>query len=218
MTAGAGESPGAHVPRIVVGITGASGAAYARRLVECLCAGGAHVHLVVTPFGRRLLNDELGIRDVSPRSLAGRDDAPITVYAYQDVGANIASGSFRTDGMIVCPCSSNTLGAIAAGLGDNVLDRAAAVTLKEGRRLIIVPREAPVSPIDLRNYLRLSRAGAIICPAAPGFYMLPRTIDDLVDFVVGKLLDLVGVPHALNTRWEQPHGRDTAPPPEGAPA
>jgi 4-hydroxy-3-polyprenylbenzoate decarboxylase len=103
--------------------------------------------------------------------------------------------------MIVCPCSSNTLAAIAAGLANNLLDRAAAVTLKEGRRLIVVPREMPMSRIDLQNALRLSEAGAIVCPASPGFYMLPETVNDLVDFVVGKLLDLMDLPHDLNTRW-----------------
>ena len=103
--------------------------------------------------------------------------------------------------MIICPCSSNTLAAVAAGLGDHVLNRAAAVTLKEARRLIVVPREMPASRIDLLNSLRLSEAGAIICPAAPGFYMLPKTVEDLVDFVAGKLLDLMDVPHQLNTRW-----------------
>ncbi|UCF34232.1 MAG: UbiX family flavin prenyltransferase [Phycisphaerales bacterium] len=187
--------------QIVVGVTGASGAVYARRLLQCLCEGGTHVHLVISPHGRQLLKDELGIIEPSVSALVGRDDASMTVYPYRDVGARIASGSFHTDGMIVCPCSSNTLGAIAAGLGNNLLDRAAAVTLKEARRLILVPREMPLSQIELRNALRLSEAGAIICPASPGFYMLPQSIDDLVDFVVGKLLDLVNVPHTLNTRW-----------------
>lgn len=187
--------------QIVVGVTGASGAPYARRLLECLVDGGAHVHLVVTPYGARLFADEMNINDISVRSLLGRPEAPMTIYPYRDVGAKIASGSFLTDGMIVCPCSSNTLCALAAGLGDNLLARAGAVTLKESRRLIVVPREMPMSQIELRAALTLSKAGAIICPAAPGFYMLPQTIDDLVDFVVGKLLDLVGVPHSLNTRW-----------------
>jgi 4-hydroxy-3-polyprenylbenzoate decarboxylase len=104
--------------------------------------------------------------------------------------------------MVICPCSSNTLAAIAAGLGENLLNRAAAVTLKEGRRLIVVPREMPMSRIDLLNALRLSEAGAVICPASPGFYMLPQTLSDLVDFVVGKLLDLLHVAHELGTRWE----------------
>lgn len=187
--------------QIVVGITGASGAAYARRLVQCLCEADVDIHLIVSPNGKRLLDDELGIREVDASSLGIADAARLTIHPYRDVGAKIASGSFKTNGMIICPCSSNTLGAIAAGLGDNVLNRAAAVTLKEARRLILVPREMPASRIDVLNFLRLSEAGAIICPASPGFYMLPKTIEDLVDFVVGKLLDLVDVPHRLNTRW-----------------
>jgi 4-hydroxy-3-polyprenylbenzoate decarboxylase len=103
--------------------------------------------------------------------------------------------------MIICPCSSHTLGAIAAGLGDNAIVRSAAVTLKEGRSLVLVHREMPITQIDLRNLLRLSKAGATICPASPGFYMVPRRIEDLIDFVVGKLLDLVRIPHELDTRW-----------------
>ena len=201
---------------IVVGITGASGAVYARRLIECLCDGGAEVHLIVTPLGQRLLRDELDMLAVSAKTLLGRETDRLTVYAYGDVGARPASGSFHTDGMIVCPCSSNTLASIAAGLADNLLDRAAAVTLKEARRLIVVPREMPMSRIDLLNALRLSEAGAIICPACPGFYMRPTKIDDLVDVVVGKLLDLVNVPHKLDTRWDpqvdpSPSSSDTAP-------
>ncbi len=186
---------------IVVGVTGASGAAYARRLIECLCAGGSDVHLIVTPHGKRLFAEELGLAEVSAQSLLGRECRGLTIHPYRDVGAVLASGGFPTDGMIVCPCSSNTLASISAGLAQNLLDRAAAITLKEGRRLVVVPREMPVSRIDLLNSLRLSEAGAIICPAAPGFYMLPKTIEDLVDFVVGKLLDLMEVPHELDTRW-----------------
>ena len=187
--------------QLVVGVTGASGAAYARRLVECLCGGGVQVHLIVTPLGRRLLRDELGIAEVSAPALLGHESDRITSYDYADVGAGLGSGSFRTEGMIVCPCSSNTLASIAAGLANNLLDRAAAVTLKEGRRLVLVPREMPMSRIDLLNAVRLSEAGAIICPASPGFYMKPTAVGDLVDFVVGKLLDLVDVPHRLDTRW-----------------
>jgi len=187
--------------RIVVGITGASGAAYARRLLECLCEVHVDVHLVISPNGKRLFHDELGLSDVSAAALLGRECDRVTVHPYRDVGATLASGSFPTDGMIVCPCSSHTLGAIAAGLGGNLLHRAAAVTLKEARRLILVPREMPLSRIDLLNALRLTEAGAIICPASPGFYMLPKSVADLVDFVVGKLLDLLAIPHRLNTRW-----------------
>ena len=193
--------PPSDAKQIIVGVTGASGAIYARRLIECLCDAGATVHLVVTPNGKRLLSDELGLAEVSVRTLLGRDCDRVIIHPYRDVGSVIGSGSFRTNGMIVCPCSGNTLAAIAAGLAGNLLDRAAAVTLKEGRRLILVPREMPMSRIELQNALRLSEAGAIICPASPGFYMLSTAIEDLVDFVVGKLLDLVDVAHQLNTRW-----------------
>ena len=187
--------------QIVVGVTGASGALYARRLLDCLDSIGVDVHLIVSPPGRRLFAEELAIEGFSVEAVLGRRAERITYYSYNDIGARIASGSFKTDGMIVCPCSSHSLGGIAAGLGDNLLFRTAAVTLKEARRLVLVPREMPISQIELRNALRLSEAGAIICPATPGFYMLPQTIGDLVDFVVGKLLDLLGLPHDLNTRW-----------------
>jgi len=187
--------------RIIVGVTGASGAVYARRLIDCLCRGGGDVHLIVSPYGKRLLREELQVAEVSAPALLGRRDDRLTIHPYDDMAAGPASGSFRTDGMIVCPCSSNTLASIAAGLAGNLLHRAAAVTLKESRRLIVVPREMPMSRIDLLNAVRLSEAGAIIYPASPGFYMQPASIADLVDFVVGKLLDLVGVSHDLNTRW-----------------
>ncbi len=187
--------------RIVVGVTGASGAVYARRLIECLRDARVDVHLIVTPNGRRLFRHELGIADVSGAALLGHNSERLSLYEYTDVGAKLSSGSFRTDGMIVCPCSSNTLASIATGLAGNLLDRAAAVTLKEARRLVIVPREMPVTRIDLLNALRLAEAGAIICPASPGFYMKPATIEDLVNYVVGKLLDLMDIPHKLNTRW-----------------
>lgn len=187
--------------QIVIGVTGASGAPYARRLIECLCDRGVDVHLIVTPMGERVLRDELNISTISAETLLKTKTRHLAIYAYEDVGAKLASGSFPADGMIVCPCSGNTLAAIAAGLARNLLDRAAAVTLKEGRRLILVPREMPAGRIDLLNALRVNEAGAIICPASPGFYMLPTSVDDLVDFVVGRLLDLIGVPHNLNTRW-----------------
>jgi 4-hydroxy-3-polyprenylbenzoate decarboxylase len=174
---------------------------YARRLIECLCIADVDVHLIVSPNGMRLLHDELGIADVSPTALVGSPCERLTIHPYRDVGSEPGSGSFPTDGMIVCPCSSNTMGAIAGGMADNLLHRAAAVTLKEARRLIVVPRETPISRIDLLNALRLTEAGAIICPASPGFYMMPTTIADLVDFLVGKLLDLMSIPHQLNTRW-----------------
>lgn len=186
---------------MVVGITGASGAPYAARLLRCLVDADVHVHLVVSPHGKRLLADELDLHDVSAEALTGSSTDRLTIHQYRNVGACIASGSYLTDGMIICPCSSNTLGAVAAGSADNLLHRAAAVTLKEVRRLVLVPREMPMNRIDLLNCLRLQMAGAIICPASPGFYMSPASVGDLVDFVVGKVLDLVHVPHRLNTRW-----------------
>jgi flavin prenyltransferase len=188
--------------QIVLGITGASGAPYARRLAQGILDAGAFLHLVVSPYGQRILADELGVRKLSAAEVAGQAAPQARLYAHRDAGAVLASGSFRTDGMVICPCSSNTLGAVAAGVADNLVTRAALVTLKEARRLILVPREMPLGQIELANMLRLSQAGTIICPACPGFYMLPQTVGDLVDFVVGRVLDLLGLPHALNTRWQ----------------
>ncbi|MAE67523.1 MAG: aromatic acid decarboxylase [Phycisphaeraceae bacterium] len=189
--------------RIVVGISGASGAVYARRTVELLVAAGVEVHLVVSPVGQRLVHDELGMEGVDLETFAGSPDgaARITLHNFRDVGSSIASGSFRHDGMIVVPCSSNSLSSVAHGAQQNLLHRAAAVTLKERRRLVLLHREMPLSAVDIRNMQLATEAGAIICPASPGFYMLPRTIDDLVDFVVARLLDLVGVDHDLAVRW-----------------
>ncbi len=187
--------------RIVVAITGASGAVYAVRLIDQLTLASVETHVVVSKWGRRLLADELDIEKIDAYAILGRDEPHLFLHSHQDVGDTLASGSFLTDGMIVCPCSSRTLGEMACGNGENLIARAAAVTIKESRRLIVVPREMPTGPIDLENMLRLSRAGVIICPANPGFYLRPKSIDDLVDFVVGKLLDLVGVSHDLATRW-----------------
>lgn len=189
--------------RVVVGISGASGAAYARRLVELLVKAGVEVHLVVSPLGQRLLHDELGMEGIDLAALAGRADHGITLHHYRDVGAAIASGSFKHDGMIVCPCSNNTLSAVAYGRSDNLLHRAANVTLKEHRRLVLCHREMPLSLVEIRAMAAAAEAGAIICPANPGFYMLPESIDQLVDFVAGRLLDLLDIPHALATRWTQ---------------
>jgi 4-hydroxy-3-polyprenylbenzoate decarboxylase len=187
--------------RIIVGVTGASGAVYPRRLIECLCAADTEVHLVVSPLGRRLFVDELAIHELNDRILLGRADDRLVLHPYKDVGDPLGSGSTPIDAMIICPCSGNTLAQVAAGFGDNLINRAAQVTLKERRQLVIVHREMPMSHLELQNCVRLSTAGAVICPAAPGFYMLPQTIEDLVDFVVGKVMDIVGVPHQLNTRW-----------------
>ncbi len=201
--------------RIVVAVTGASGAPYAQRLLQVLAAAGVDVHLIISPYGRRLFLDEMDIAEPTPESLIAPPFVKnVTLHPYRDVGDVLASGSYLTDGMIICPCSGNTLGEVAAGLGGNLIARAAAVHLKEARRLILVPREMPISPIELENMMRISRAGGIICPAAPGFYLRPRSIDDLIDFVVGKLCDLVGVRHALDTRWA-PDPTENGPPPSG---
>jgi 4-hydroxy-3-polyprenylbenzoate decarboxylase len=189
--------------RIVVGITGASGAVYARRVMELLAGAGAEMHLTVSSLGRRLLFEELDMKRVDPDALTGGHGGLVTLYNDNDVGAAIASGSFVHDGMVIVPCSANTLGAIAAGLGDNLVKRAAAVALKERRPLILGYREMPASHIDVCNMKRLGEAGAIIAPLAPGFYLLPKTIDDVVDFVAGRILDLLRVEHPLNTRWEE---------------
>lgn len=187
--------------RIVVGISGASGAGYARRVVQLLREAGVEVHLVVSPLGQRLLHDELGMEGVDLAALAGREDHGLTLHHYRDVGAPIASGSFGHDGMVVVPCSNNSLAAIAHGLSENLLHRAANVALKERRKLILIHRETPLSLVEIRNMEQATLAGAVIAPANPGFYMLPNRIEDLIDFVAGKALDLLGVEHAMNTRW-----------------
>jgi 4-hydroxy-3-polyprenylbenzoate decarboxylase len=187
---------------IVTAITGASGALYAQRFIQGLVAAGVNVHLVVSPLGRRLLHDELGMETIDLETLAGGSTHTITLYNYNDVGAKLASGSFLHDGMVIVPCSSNTLAQVAHGLGDNLICRAAAVTLKERRRLILVHREMPLSPIDVNNYKILSDAGVILASANPGFYLNPTTVGEVVDFVAGKLLDLVGVRHTMDTRWD----------------
>ena len=193
--------------RFVVGISGASGALYAQRLIELLVATGVEVELIVSPLGQRLLHDELGMEGINLKSLAAprnpgqRKPPNLTLHNYRDVGAVIASGSYRHDGMIVIPCSSNTLSAVATGSCNNLLHRAAHVTLKEQRPLILVHRETPLSLIDIRNMAAVTESGGIIAPANPGFYMLPQTPDDLVDFIVGRCLDLLKVEHQLNVRW-----------------
>ena len=194
--------------RYIVGITGASGAAYALRTIGLLLAAGAEVHLVVSDYGKRLLAEEAGITKVEPATIIPDQIAKDGSVAYRlichpsaDVGAVIASGSFIHDGMVVVPCSSTTLGAMANGSGSNLLTRAAMVTLKERRPLIVCHRETPLSLVDIENMRTLTLAGAIICPTNPGLYLHPLSIGDLVDFMVGKILDLLGVDHDLATRW-----------------
>lgn len=191
--------------RIVTAITGASGALYAQRFLQGLAAAGVETHLVVSPLGRRLLNDELGLKKLEKDVLADlveTNDHKITLHNYNDVGSTLASGSFLHDGMVIVPCSSNTLAEVACGLGGNLISRAAAVTLKERRKLILVHREMPMSPIDINNLKTLSDAGVILASANPGLYLNPKSVGEIIDFVAGKLLDLVGVKHDIGGRWD----------------
>jgi 4-hydroxy-3-polyprenylbenzoate decarboxylase len=195
---------------IVVAITGASGAPYAVRLLAALVRAEQRVWLMISSHGWRLLQMESGVGSFAElqEKAGGRAwDDFVTLYDSEDRGAAPASGSARTRGMIICPCSMGTLAAVAAGTSRSLVERAADVTLKERRPLIMVVRETPLSAIHLENMLRLTRAGAVVLPAAPGFYNSPRGIPDLVDFVVARVLDHVGVEHSLGRRWgAEPHG------------
>lgn len=200
------------MPRYIVGITGASGALYARRVITEILRSRAECHLCITPFGHRLLRDELGLETVSggsglnalaelPEGADPRDHG-LFYHPTRDVGAAIGSGSFRHDGMVVVPCSSRSMNLIATGTGDTLVSRAANVALKERMKLIIAHREAPLTLIDIRAMETLSLCGAIICPCNPGLYLLPKSVDEIVNFVAGRLLDLLGVAHGLKVRWE----------------
>jgi 4-hydroxy-3-polyprenylbenzoate decarboxylase len=194
---------------VTLGLTGASGIAYGLRLLECLLRAGCDVSLVYSQAAQIVAKQELDLvlptrpqdaaRHFRERfaGAAGR----LEVYGREDWYAPIASGSNPTDAMVVCPCTMGTLAAIANGLADNLIERAADVALKESRRLVLVPRETPFSVLHLENMLRLARAGVAILPANPGFYHRPRTADDLVDFVVARVLDHIGVAHELVPRW-----------------
>ena len=182
--------------RIVVGITGASGSIYGLRLIEVLRKAGHEVHVVVTSSGWQVLDYECGVSQADMRQ---RVDV---LYDVENIGAAIASGSFQMDAMVVVPCSMKTVGSIAQGISDNLLTRAADVALKEGRPLILVPRETPMHAIHLENLLRLARTGARIMPACPGFYHRPQTLADIVDMMVGKICDILGVGHQLFDRWQ----------------
>ena len=189
---------------IVMAITGASGAPYAVRLLEALVARERPVSLIVSDHGLRLLETEMAIASVDAlrtRIGAARWDATVRVYDDRDRGAAPASGSSLSAGMVICPCSMGTISAIAVGASRSLVERAADVVLKERRRLIVVPRETPYSAIHLENMLSLTRAGAVVMPASPGFYHRPRSVDDLVAFVVARILDHLGVEQDLVPRW-----------------
>jgi 4-hydroxy-3-polyprenylbenzoate decarboxylase len=191
---------------LIFAITGASGAPYAVRLLEQLVASRTRTSLIVSRHGWRLLETESDIADLPAlRAAAGGDaaawDASVTVFDDDDRGAAPASGSALSRGMVICPCSMGTLSAVAMGSSRSLIERAADVTLKERRKLVLVTRETPLSTIHLGNMLRVARAGAVVLPAAPGFYHRPREIGDLVDFVVARVLDQLEVPHNLGKRW-----------------
>lgn len=187
---------------VVLAITGASGAPYAVRLLRALNEGGTPVRLIVSETGWRLLEEEAGVRGLAGLRSCTGDWSRVQVFEESDRGATPASGSSPSRGMVICPCSMGTLGSIATGSTRNLIERAADVVLKERRRLILVPREAPYSVIHLENMLKLGRAGAVILPASPGFYGRPSTVDDLVEFIVARVLSHLGVTHDLGPRWE----------------
>jgi 4-hydroxy-3-polyprenylbenzoate decarboxylase len=187
---------------IALGITGASGAPYAVRLLEVLAAAKLPLWLIVTGHGWRLLQQECGIADLAALQAAtGKDWSTVTVFPDEDRGAKPASGSQRTSGMVICPCSMGTVSAIAQGSSRSLVERAADVTLKERRKLILVPRETPLSLIHLRNLVQVTEAGAVVIPAAPGFYHQPTRIGELVDFVVQRVLDQLDLDLEISPRW-----------------
>jgi 4-hydroxy-3-polyprenylbenzoate decarboxylase len=192
---------------VFLGITGASGAPYAARLLRALSEAGCEVGVCISDAGHEVLATELhGDPTLSPDEVVARltDGLPgVVLYGKDDYSSPYASGSARVDAYVICPCSMATAASIAAGAMANLVHRAASVALKEGRRLVLVPRETPLSSIHLENLLRLRNAGATILFAAPGFYHGPETIDDLVDFVVARCLDQLGIDNALVKRWGQ---------------
>jgi 4-hydroxy-3-polyprenylbenzoate decarboxylase len=188
---------------VVLAITGASGAPYAVRLLEVLARAHVPVELIISSHGWRLLETESGIvDDKGLKAATGGDWSSVTVYPDNDRGAPPASGSHRTAGMVICPCSMGTVSAIAQGSSRSLVERAADVQLKERRKLILVPRETPFSLIHLRNLTAVTEAGAVVIPAAPGFYHRPSTINELIDFIVQRIVDQLGLDLSLAPRWE----------------
>jgi 4-hydroxy-3-polyprenylbenzoate decarboxylase len=195
---------------VTLAITGASGAPYAVRLLEILSRAGVPTWLIVSSHGWRLLKEESGIGTMAALKRAtGGDWRSVTVYEDGDRGAKPASGSAKSSGMVVCPCSMGTVAAIAHGTSRSLVERAADVVLKERRKLILVPRETPLSLVHLRNLTAVTEAGAVVLPAAPGFYARPKGIPELVDFVVQRILDHLGVEAELVPRWGEKKGRGT---------
>ncbi len=192
---------------VFLGITGASGAPYAARLLDALVAADVEVGLCASSAGLEVVATELyGDPDLDRDEVLRRfvgDRAGVTVHGPDDWRAPYASGSAKVDAYVICPCSMGTAGTIASGTMTNLIHRAASVAIKEGRKLIVVPRETPLSDIHLENLLRLRRAGAVVLMAAPGFYNAPQSIDDLIEFVVGRCLDQLEIENRLTKRWGQ---------------
>ncbi len=201
---------------VCLAFTGASGMPYGIRLLECLLDAGCHVQLLYSQVAQIVARQEMHLElpgraadaETFFRNRFARLPGTLSVYGREEWFAPVASGTNPPEAMIVCPCTMGTLAAIAQGLASNLIERAADVVLKEGRKLILVPRETPFSAIHLENMLRLSRAGAVILPPNPGFYHHPQNVGDLVDFVVARLLDQVGVEHALMQRWGESGCKD----------
>ncbi|MEC7293471.1 MAG: flavin prenyltransferase UbiX [Planctomycetota bacterium] len=193
---------------VVLGVTGASGAIYSRRLLHVLLSANCNVHLSVSPSGKAVFEQELGesidLDNFSAEQFIGTATAlpgRLTYHHYKNLMAPIASGSFLTSAMVICPCSGSTLSAVTHAMGDNLIHRAAEVHLKERRKLVVVPRESPLSLPQLRNMQALHEAGAIVLPASPGFYHNAKTIDDLVNFVVARICDQLNIANELVRRW-----------------
>jgi len=199
--------------RITLAMTGASGAQYGLRLLDCLVREDREVHFLISKAAQLVMSTETDVvLPAKPQSIqaflteyTGAAAGQIRVYGREDWMSPVASGSGAPAAMVVVPCSTGTLSAIATGACNNLIERAADVTLKERRQLILVPREAPFSTIHLENMLKLSQMGAVILPAAPGFYHPPQTIDDLVDFVVARILNLLAIPQDMLPRWGEHH-------------
>ena len=193
------------IKRITVAISGASGAPYAVRLIQVLVEKKCKVHLTISRPAVMVLRHEMDIsidlRNFSLKSLIGKTSNLVTYHHCEDITASIASGTFPIDAMVVIPCSMSTLAGVASGIANNLILRAAEVTLKERRPLILVPRETPLGVIEIENMLRAAKAGACILPAMPAFYQGPKTVNDMVGFVVGKVLNQLRIKHELFSRW-----------------
>jgi flavin prenyltransferase len=204
---------------LVLAMTGASGAPYGIRLLEVLARAGRTVHFIISPAAAEVLEVELGAKvaldrfnlaDILGASAAGITSGQVLFHHHACFQAGIASGSFVTAGMVICPCSMNTIAAISHGMSQNLIHRAAEVHLKEKRRLILVPRETPLSSVQLRNLALCAEAGAVVLPAMPAFYTKPHSLSDMVDFIVGRICDQLGVEHNLFRRWGgQADGKST---------